>query len=142
MRTRFCLMSAGQKKGKGVLTAHRDWPHSIQLPAGLAGLQHRPDLWRSQICPSPSGKGTAGAWDLIGTTQFVVGPVPFPAHRVPRTAHRVPTRGWPSVLLALRCCIPCKLALLAVKPRDRPGVRLDGRCDPRRAGSRPFRLPS
>lgn len=78
MRTRFCLMSAGQKKGKGVLTAHRDWPHSIQLPAGLAGLQHRPDLWRSQICPSPSGQGP-GISSEPPTWAVRCGPRPLPS---------------------------------------------------------------
>lgn len=47
------------------------------------------------------------------------------------------TRGWPSVLLALRCCILPKLALLPVKPkslRDRPGVRMEGDVTPNGRG--------
>lgn len=36
----------------------------------------------------------------------------LPSPPGPRTAQALPTRGWPSVLLALRCCILPKLALL------------------------------
>lgn len=123
MRTRSRLMSAGGKgRGKGELTAqvreHRNWSHTLQLPTGPAALQHRPDLWRSQICPSLAGHGSGISSEPPNS---FVGPCPLPSPPGPRTAQRLPTRarrGWPSVLL--------KLALLPVKPRDRPGVRLDG----------------
>lgn len=50
------------------------------------------------------------------------------------SAQPLPTRGWPSVLLALRCRTLLKLGLLLGEPRDRPGVRMSGDVTPNGRG--------
>lgn len=112
-------MSAGEKRKRerGVLTVHGDWPHSLQLPTTDSTWQDRPDfVWRSQIWP---GSTVSAGRDLPShrNRPANVGPVPFPAHRVRLLRYTVkspscPSRGLASVLLALRCCILLKLALL------------------------------
>lgn len=128
-------MSASKKEGKKgcLLTALGKWSHSLQLPTG----QHRPD-WRSQISP---GLHWAGIWDLIGSTQSLWGPLPFPAHRV--RAQRSLCYTWlvfglartPLLYLAQIGPAPSQ----AQEPKRSSRCPNRGRCDPQRAGPRPFR---
>lgn len=122
---------------------HRNWPHSQQLPTGLAGCQGcttAQTFWRSQICPSLSGQGSGVS---IGThPNSLWGLSPFPAHRVRVQRSLLLQRGWPSVLLALRCCILLKLGLLPLQAKRSPRSPNERRCDPQWAGPRPLRSPA